>query len=409
MPQPPIITAPVTGTVEVNGEWSTFETIANQGGGSVSREFFNSRHQSRIRQKGTISEVEFYCGDLSNLTELYIRVWRYTGTGTLYDRIGQTENLIAVAVDNQLNRLVLTSPIASVEEGDHLTIYYVGPNQGGRLARSTDVTNSVSYVEDSVDAGPDDFDWHAQAALADIHFKIRAYMNTQPQIVYLGDSHMAGRDGHHNFNEARPAASDISDTSLTTHIAAKVAAASGWDVFQLMAIGGQDSGFTLSLFATDAVALKPQAVVVHTGWIDVINGTQTQAQFLSNIEDLMDAALAANIVFYYLEPDSIDGTNDADHAEMETRYLALLPLISKHGAWAFVIPLRYRVGANRSSGPSDNLWDWQTGFAAADTIHPSAAGQAAIAEAVFSGVDAWSRRNAEIALKTVGIGSKIKT
>ena len=152
-------------------------------------------HKYRIRQAGTISRVRLYLATTTNLTGVYIKVWRKNASST-YDLVGTSNNIAGSLVAGAINAIDLSSPIPGVQEGDFYGYRVTGV--GSFLYAKTGVSGVATYYVGS--ASSNAYDWESQSNINGAVVPIELYMSA-PQVVFIGDSIMAGHPAHYSFLE----------------------------------------------------------------------------------------------------------------------------------------------------------------------------------------------------------------
>ena len=95
------------------GDWSCGSACKDSPG---YREFITVGQKYRIRQTGTISKIKIYTYSNTDLTGIYLKIWRKNGSN--YDLIG-TSNNFANDLNMGIENITLSSPISGVQEGDY--------------------------------------------------------------------------------------------------------------------------------------------------------------------------------------------------------------------------------------------------------------------------------------------------
>lgn len=146
-----------------------------------------------------------------------------------------------------------------------------------------------------------------------------------------------------------------------------------------MGVGGETTTEILARFAA-ALALGTEAVVVEGGINDIVAG-DSEAVFLSNWTDMLDAVVGAGKtpVAMLLPP-----WTDATTARAETRdawNVSLSALLAGYPTAKIADPTAY-IGLYRAGGPEGNLWDIRAEYDY-DGLHLVSAGYAQTARAVY--------------------------
>jgi len=344
-------------------------------GANPTRRLMVQHRRSRIRQDGTIKELEFYVGTLTGYTSLVFSAWRWTGS--TYTRVGSCENLISRLTPNALNRVKLGQYIVNASEGDYGEFALAGTPGSGNILVGTASGTGKSNLWDA-QAATDTFNWETAAAVADTHVQFKAYMDT-PQFAAIGDSWTAGVFGHRSFIEDRDVSEDHTQTDVTGTWERQFFLRSGW-TYQNVGVGGEDSITTAARLA-DALDTGAQGIFVHTGWNNVRGGSPDFNAYMTSITGINNAIKAAGRIHLHMEPSPLTGEPNANHVTMDTWFTSAKGAIV--GGGGYVVPMRYLVGQPRAGGATGNRWDITTGMAAGDNIHPNNAGKQAIAQAMY--------------------------
>ena len=367
-------------------------------GSHTSVEWIGVGHLYRIRQNGTVRQSKIYVASTSDITEFYLKIWRYNGS--TYDLVGQSENLSA-----QLSVGVSTLTLATgiiAQEGDYVgaRVIYDGAISAANFfsANATSASSGwesypTQYDEDIVntfsvvDAAPGAtaYNWASQTALAD-KIVIQECAMDAPVFVSLGDSITSGSGGSSAFTTSNSSFIDI--LMPTTHIEYSYPYHLGTALrysHQNMGIGGDSVSNMAARFATDVAALHPQFIVIMGG-VNDINGGASAESVAANFTTILDAADAAGII-----PVVIGTLPEAPHAnitawrKIDTLNGLLEPLVESYGG-VFVPP--GTMGQFYSGGDANNLWQLKPAYkCAADNVHLSTTGYAALASLVSATLD----------------------
>jgi len=355
-----------------------YPDIATSGAGIGSqglsvREFLFRGQQLRVRQNGTIEKVELYIADLTDTDGLYITIWRKRGR--TYDRVGESENMVASLIAGRVNELLLSDPVTDVEEGDYygVRIAQNGPNPTEQLVARDDVENAVAFWMDS-NPGDMDVDWDGLAdgaTLPGTAVPIRLYMQA-PMMVAIGDSIVAGHPGNYSFIEEIP----VSDpaASFPHHVAKSL------DVtMQNMGAGNESVAEIERRFRDDCVSLKPRIAIIETGFRDLMIGT-SEFDFRWAWNEMLKDCRENGIVAVVLGiPPFTMGTSEQVSTRDEWNE-ALRSLAGEFRGFIYVDYDDY-VGQFREDGPPGNMWDIRDEYDA-DGVHFTPPGYEKIGGAV---------------------------
>ncbi|MDD5041979.1 MAG: DUF2341 domain-containing protein [Candidatus Peribacteraceae bacterium] len=344
---------------------SAVSGAGNIADGDSYRYFLTLGQRYRVRQNGTITQVEVYIADAA--TDFRIDIWRKNGT--TYDLVGESENLADSLSVGVINTVSLSTSISGVQEGDYYGYRLDG--DGNPLYSRSGVSGVTMYYVTGSTPSATGYNWEAQASLAGVVVPIELYMQA-PQVVFIGDSIIAGHPNHYSFIE----------TSATTNLASTIEKQFG-DLtsytYQNMGIGSQTTSQIAARFTTDVVDLKPRVAVVEGGVNDIGQGG-AKSTFLANWTAMLDAAQDAGITMVILK--ILPWTNGTN-SQMQTRddWNASLASLASGYTNAVVVDASSYVGQYRPSGSGGNLWDIQTAYNA-DGVHFNQAGHGQIAQAL---------------------------
>jgi lysophospholipase L1-like esterase len=386
-PSSPVFLSPATAVTWVapygvsistdTGNWGT--------GGAQTLELICAKHTTRIRQAGAVSRVKFYCASKTYVTGFYITVWRKSGS--LYDRVGISENLASSLADATILTLDLSSPITGVQEGDYVGMRYVtsAANTGIITAINTGATASYRV---SSEAPASDYAWESQTSSFYMP-PIYVYEDAAPVFVAIGDSIQSGIPGHYSFCDTAGTTTD-----LTGFIAYHLSQRSGCITYQNMGIGSQTTSNIAARITTDLVNLGPRFAILQGGINDLNNlpgnppdpndVAAANALLISNWTTIIEACVNNNIVPIIIP---ITPWTNGSNAKMEIRddWNADLAELASGYETAVVVDVGSYVGQYRTGGPEGNYWDQNPMYASTGS-HYNSAGYAQIAEGLYDGI-----------------------
>lgn len=345
--------------------------------GEQFREFLFKGHQLRIRQNGTIEKVEFYVNELADTDSLYITIWRKNSSR--YDRVGETENLVGMLVEGEINEVALEMPIEGVQEGDFygVRITQDGPAETLQMTLREDVERARAYWFDS-NPGNTGVDWEGgadgfgpESAAVPIRFSMQA-----PLFVFIGDSILAGFPHCRTFIEYE----ERNDYKF----AMPYLVASTLDVtYQNLGVSGQNISEIEERFQEDCIDLKPRVVVMIAGVNDVTRCTEEEGYVISwtHILNMLDDAGIHAVIFNILP--STEGTLE----ELRTRDIfnaRIKELVESHGfIW---VDGDRAVGVNWLEGDPGNLWHMRPEYDY-DGLHYTREGYVKVAETALEALE----------------------
>ncbi|MEK7458091.1 MAG: GDSL-type esterase/lipase family protein, partial [Patescibacteria group bacterium] len=348
---------------------------ATSGAGSVSgsatgRDFLFNNSQDRIRQNGTITRIRLYiAGSLASTTNVTLRIWRFNGS--TYDQVGTSGNILSSLTGGQFNTVTL-SPGISVMEGDYVGIQITSTAGTQLVLSGSGDGHGWKYTDGMVG---NNFNWDGSAAANNgSTVAIETYM-TSPQMIFIGDSIMAGHTAHYSFAEATATTYNSQSTTIGGYVSSTL----GY-TYQNMGIGSETTTNIVARFTTDVVNLSPKIVVIEGGVNDIAGGAITKATFLSNWTTMLNSCQSNNItcIITLILPWT-NGTN----GQMITRddWNSALRKLANSYSNAVVVDADPYVGQYRATGPVGNLWDIKTAYNA-DNVHFNSAGHQQIAKAI---------------------------
>lgn len=385
-----LIITSIGSTVASDAIVSPYASVATAGKGDWGhiaagyREFITIGQKYRIRQSGTINTIKLYTADNANITGFFIKIWRKGANG--YDLVGKSENLASSLVNGDFATISLKSPITGVQEGDYCGYRLEESGEHYAFHAITDTAVATYLVTDTT---PDekDFKWEAQLKCLAV-LPIELYM-TSPDIVFIGDSIVAGFPDNFSFLESGLKTDTSSTIERYFYDLTKYS-------YQNMGIGSQTTAGIASRFNNDVVRLKPKIVLIEGGVNDIAIGKTTKSQFLNNWAEMLKSAKDNNILAVVLLV--LPWTN-GNAVQMKTRddwNSALKTMAGEYGA--IVVDAKEYVGQTRAGGPEGNLWNIQPQYNV-DGVHFNSAGHKKIAEAIWDALKN-NKVNADISAKT---------
>ena len=347
------------------------------------REYFTYANKYRIRQTGTVTRVRFYVDSPANVTGLYIKIWRYDSVSGGFDLVGTSNDISGSLTASGFNTIDLSSPITGVQAGDYFG-FRIEASGGGTATPFVDhsFSNATMYYTQNSAASASDFNWVGQSVAGTSRaVPIQLYM-TAPQVVFIGDSLVAGHRLFNSYLEAS-VAGEPSGT-IPTQFAATTSYS-----YQNMGIGGQSSTSIKNRFSADVVNASPRmVVVVNAGANDNVQtgGASAKTTFLNNWTTMLNLAQANNITFVAIPimPETSFFTN-ADNVVIDDWNASLRTLISSYSNATYIDGASY-IGQFRSGGSAGNLWDLNPSYADSDGAHLNSTGYGVLAQAIVDGL-----------------------
>jgi lysophospholipase L1-like esterase len=349
-----------------------------------SRDFITIGNKYRIRQNGTIDRIRIYIPgpvDLTYTTGFYLKIWRKNGTN--YDLVGVSNNLASSLVASDFNIIDLSTTITNVHEGD-----YYGYRLETRdnvtnhpLYAKTGVTGVTTYKTDNSIPSETSYNWESQIGYAGIVVPIEFYIQA-PQVVFIGDSIIAGHPNNYSFLET------TATTNITSTIEKQFSDLTNY-TYQNMGIGGQNTSQIEARFITDVINLHPRIVIIEGGVNDLAQDV-VKSTFIQNWTSILDMAQASSGITTILVMKILPWSNGTN-VQMQIRddWNASLSTLARGYSKAIVVDVSSYVGQFRSGGDVENLWDIQTIYDS-DGVHFTQAGHAQIAQALADVIDVIS-------------------
>lgn len=336
------------------------------------RDFITLNQRYRVRQNGTVIGASFYSGNIANTTNFTIKIWRKNGT--LYDLVGESENLISGLSSLSIVNLTFASPIKNVQEGDFVGYYVAASGLGHQVYADLSEPDNSTYFAGGVSSPMPNTgaNWTAMTTVSAATV-IKLSMQA-PQAVFIGDSIIAGHTAHYSFLET------TSTTDIESTIEYQFGQLTGL-TYQNMGKGSETTTQIATRFNNDVLSLNPQVVIIEGG-VNDIAGAASQETFISSYTSMFAAAQADDDVQIVLAIKILPWT-DGSNTEMQTRddFNEALVELAKDYSKVRIVDADSYVGQYRSGGDIGNLWDIQTAYDV-DGVHFNQAGHTAIAQAL---------------------------
>ena len=237
-------------------------------------EAINLSNQYRVRQDGTVNQVEFFNGITTGVTEVTVGFWRLNSLGTLYNLVGRTENLISklIGSSSDAQKITLDTPVQGIKAGDFISVRCVCHNSAaGPLYIHTTTGAKIWYTLPNVWSTDTNMDWDAGGSLtasANSAIPVRVYMEA-PEYVFSGDITLSNAAFNGSYCQGN--ATLVADSPQST-IAYNTALKMGYKPFQNISI---DAATMYSYFtwALAHGAYKAKTQIIQLGLNDVIAGT----------------------------------------------------------------------------------------------------------------------------------------
>ena len=275
----------------------------------------------------------------NGLTAVYIKVWRKVGA--TYNLIGTSENLLSKISAGTLtiNTIDLASPITGCMPGDYVgfrlesTAAIAKQFYARGISPEDPLPNTRTYqLEDAV-PGATDYDWEAQTTNASCAVPIEMFM-AYPEIVYVGDSIMAGFGYTNTYTtfDVAPYAS-VSHCDPAYNISGYLYALNG-KTYQNLGVGGDTTTRIAQRYISDIINMSPKLVILEGGINDVTAGV-SKATFIANWTTVLSACQAAGIKMYVLTIFPASGASTANARTIDDWNASLKTLAESYGAKVF--------------------------------------------------------------------------
>lgn len=337
---------------------------------NLTREFLTYGQKYRIRQNGSINRVYLYTNNVTGLTGFYIKIWRKVGA--TYNLIGTSDNIAGSLQAGSFNTVDLATPITGVQEGDHIG-YRVEGDQNNFYAKNGLTGVTTYYVGNTIPSSTE-YDWESQTAAAGFAMPINVYMQA-PQVVFIGDSIVAGHPGHYSFLET------TATTNIESTMEKQFSNLTGYS-YQNMGVGSQVTTNIAARFTADVINLHPQIVVIEGGINDISFGGANKDIFLANWTTMLNAAQADASIQTIAVLKILPWTNGSTvQMQAHDDWNASLATLASGYSKAIVVDANSYVGQFRVGGDAGNLWNNQAQYSP-DGTHFNQAGHLQIAQAI---------------------------
>jgi lysophospholipase L1-like esterase len=239
-------------------------------------------HDNRIREDGYIQYVNFDCESTSQLSEYYIDIWRKNGNN--FSLVYMSKNLVPqLKIGSNAIWLNDTIPI---KEGDYVGETFRGSGSLGHAfyAPSYGTFQYFYGLEKLNTSYTRDYSLFIHSPVEMMH-PIEIGMKS-PDVVFIGDSIIAGHPGHYSFIEKRPL------TNLNSSCEFYFGKFSGLS-YQNMGIGGQTTSQIRARFQYDVVNQHPKYAVIEGGVNDV--GKASNETIIENWDSMLLDCVNNNI------------------------------------------------------------------------------------------------------------------
>jgi lysophospholipase L1-like esterase len=354
--------------------WAAGYQVINSGSTNLStnQNFYliNNAHNSRIRQTGTVTQIQIYLNSLpGSLTAFYFDVWRKNGA--TWDSVAHVN--IYSLLTSGINTITLPRSV-NVNVGDYTGLSYTCSSAPSNFLNSTASTGGAYYKTSAPTWTA--HDWTADNVLT-TYVPIFVYMQS-PVISFIGDSHVSG----YPYNSSYIEQSMLDSTSASYPY--KVGAALGI-TYQNLGLAGETTTTINSNFKYVLTDANPRYGSIDAGINDVGSAFPISTT-IGNIKKMLDSAVLHNIVplVHMILPWNSSGTSggrkiDSINYQIDSMVTASYPT-------ARIIDCRTTIGQFRVGGDPGNLWDINPVYGYGDGLHFNGAGNAVIANKVVDAI-----------------------
>ena len=367
--------SPNAGYAKVAPKLTPLVGAANFGGavGNTSFEFITVGGTWCVRQNGTIEQMSIYMPSLAGLTAVYLQLWRKDiGVVTpTYRLVGSSENVLSKITAADASPITLTSPIASIKEGDYygLRLEWAAGCTADNLCARTAQSYVTTYSLTNQATPAAGFGWESQTAHAGIEVSVSLYM-TRPILVAIGDSMIQGGICYTDGSTVDYTASPHWAYSVAHYVARPFGYA-----YQCVAIGGEPIETRAARFNADVVSFQPRLAIVYGGTAG-LGSTTTTELFTDSYRSMLTACVANNIIpiVFLIFPSNYSGfTITYQRLRDEWNRILLAMLITEFPS-AVIVDTEPFLGLKDIDGPDGNLWNLPA-IMTFDTIHLSNLGR----------------------------------
>lgn len=367
-----------------------YVTVTTQAASATFSECIMYGQKYRIRQAGTLKGITFY-GQKKTTTDTTLQVMVVRKIGTLYTRIGTTEDIMPLITAGQNNTIRFTRPIEGCQEGDFYGFVCNPP--APVLNRITDA-NATFYYKPSGASDSVDYAWESQF-YSNYLVPATLYMSA-PNFIFIGDSQISN-----GCSGLQTAINSLYSLSIPY----KVGNSFGY-TYQNMGISGNSTTQINTRFIKDVVDEKPQAVIQNGGINDIIVGTATTT-IIANWRNMIEVATGNSIRFYGILIYPCSAISNAKMQQRDTINEQLKTIITSNGG--YWIDAGATIGVYRDTGDAGNLWNINPAYDLGDGIHLNEAGNTALSNSIISKIQSCGcpsfELNATIPIDTTGMNN----
>ena len=331
----------------------------------------------RARQAGTISTVKMTVPDVSQFNYFYITHWRINSAGT-YDLIDISDDVMASLEDGVIGTHTFATPWTDVRLGDHFGFRMSQAVTGPSIRYATGLGFNYRTTYSSGSAMPDEgANWSALGTYTnEISFPMELYIEA-PQLVYIGDSIMAGHTESGSLIESYGA---FEPTKDLPYLVTKLLSGDGTlGTYQNMGIGGQTLEEIDARFIADAVDLNPWGIVIN-GMVNDIDDARSSVDILANVASIITKAAGKHLFFMLALPWQASSTAEAQQIDYLNEEIKAL--LDAEENMYYIDPTAF-ISNFRTGGDAGNAWDFPLYYTASDTIHPNFEGYKLIADIIY--------------------------
>lgn len=376
--------------------------------GTRSMLFYGNKY--RMRMNATVNKIKIYIGTIQ--TSIQFRFWRET-TANNFILVGSSEAFTSIS-SSAINTFTLTSTV-DVQQGDYMSVEIVCTSGCQAFKYQTETNHDQRRTDSAVTASPTAWRSLTKSADIGIPFAVITTDTPAPQVVFVGDSIIAGHDANRSYLQNSAVDPEASGNGVaidllpdnTINIPFHFNALTGYTTMN-MGHGSQvintinarfNTGCSGSLGAC-AIDEKPRLIVVNGGYNDAITTPPTFIEggstFLADWKSLLDAADTASVPVVVMSVTHGTTTTVAQDRKIDQYNKVLIDLVANYDNAVFVDVRPYLQATTiaekpQATGDDGNLWEVSdtTPDYTAGVAHYTSAGYLQIAQAIVDGMNSF--------------------
>lgn len=355
--------------------------------GGTDKWVLTAKRTHRLRQAGTLAQLDVYVDAIGATTAFYAQVWRQVGATNAYNLVGMSDNLSPQINSGTGTRsLILQSPIVGCQEGDYYGYSMTTGSATPFFAFTSFVEWSYTVTQAVATPPAQPFAWQSQFVTSQIMTTLGYVFTGMPQFVTIGDGYLSGYPNHYTLAEGTNSNPFV--PSLTA--AYKLGQRWGNGLYQNVAREGDIATDIANRIYPDVIwqtnttltaSLFYCIVCVGIGDLQKGSAFQTMDQaWRTTWTALLDNGWR---VIQCLIPPWTSGTT----TQMQTRdswNTSMTTLRNSTYPSVILVDTSPYLGQFRTGGPTGNLWDIKSAYNNGDGLHLNAAGQTALSDALYN-------------------------